>query len=141
MSQTHEDFGRDVLRKGPSDRAFGLVFFGVFLVFGVSPLLHGKPIRIWCLALSGVIFLVTVSWPSLLHSLNLRWSKLGQLLGEVVNPVVTAVLFYLVFTPAAMLLRWMGRDGLGISLDPGAETYWIQRGVPHEVSPGMEKQF
>jgi Saxitoxin biosynthesis operon protein SxtJ len=140
MNVTHEDFSREIRSNGPSDRTFGLVLAAAFLFFGLWPLRHGQPIRIWCLALSGPVLLVALAWPALLHSLNLLWTRIGKLLGKVVNPVVTGLLFYLVFTPGAMILRWMGRDLLDLSLDPGAKTYWIQR-TTSEGSSGMKNQF
>ncbi|HEY1754832.1 MAG TPA: hypothetical protein VGG72_05515 [Bryobacteraceae bacterium] len=140
MSFTHEDFGRQVHGSGPSDRAFGLVFAAALLVFGLSPLRHENPIRIWCLASGVAVFLATVARPSLFHGLNLVWTKIGRFLGRIVNPIVTALLFFLVFTPGAILLRWLGRDLLDLALDPGAKTYWIQRAAP-EASPGMKNQF
>jgi hypothetical protein len=108
MSTTHEDFGREVHGRGPSDRNFGLVFTAAFLFFGLWPLRHGRPLRLWCLGLSGAIFLVTLIRPSLFHLANRIWTRLGILLGKVVNPIVTGLLFFLVFTPGAMVLRWMG---------------------------------
>lgn len=140
MSNTHEDFGREVHGSGPSDRNFGLVFTAAFLFFGLWPLRHRMPIRPWCLALSGAILLVTLIRPSLLHSANRVWTKLGILLGKVVNPIVTGLLFYLVFTPVAIILRTIGKDALRLKSDPEAKTYWIQRTAADEGSD-MSNQF
>jgi hypothetical protein len=116
------------------------VFSAAALFFGLLPISHGKPIRIWCLALSGTVLLLALIRPSLLNGLNMVWSRAGKMLGKVVNPVVAALLFYLVFTPWAIILRWMGRDLLGISLDSNATTYWIQRSAAGNSS-GMKNQF
>jgi len=139
MSTTHEDFRREIHGKGPSDRSFGIVFTLAFLVFGLSPLRHGKPVRLWMLALSGVVLAITLIRPGLLHAANRIWMKFGILLGRVVNPVVTALLFYLVFTPGAFILKLMGRDPLGLALHPEANSYWIERN-PAETS-GMANQY
>jgi saxitoxin biosynthesis operon SxtJ-like protein len=140
MNATHENFRRELRNNGPSDRTFGLVFSAAVLFFGLWPLRHGKPIRIQCLALSGAVLLVALIWPSLLDRLNRAWTKAGKMLGKVVNPVVAGLLFYLVFTPCAIILRWMGRDLLEISSDSNAETYWIQRSAAAN-SCGMKNQF
>lgn len=105
MSATHEDFGRETNRRGPSNRSFGLVFTAAFLFFGLWPLRHGRPIRPWSLALSGTILVITFVRPSLLAVPNRIWTTCCILLGKVINPIVTGVLFYLVFTPAAAVLR------------------------------------
>jgi hypothetical protein len=140
MSATHEDFGREVHRRGPSNRSFGLVFTAAFLLYGLWPLRHGRPVRPVGLALGGALLLIAIVQPSLLAVPNRIWTKCGELLGGVVNPVVTALLFFLVFTPAAVLLRWMGKDVLGLAIDRNAKTYWIPRTVSEPPSD-MSNQF
>jgi hypothetical protein len=140
MSATHDDFTREIKRPGPSDRNFGFVFTAAFLIFGLSPLRHGKPVRPWCLALSGTFLLITLARPSLLHGLNRMWTGIGILLGKVVNPIVTGLLFYAVFTPVAVVLRWAGKDPLRVSFDRGAKTYWLDRRAWKERSE-MSDQF
>jgi len=125
--QHHENFNRDAHGQGPSDRNFGWVFTAVFLLFGLWPRLHGRPIRPVWLALSGAVLLVTLIRPSLLHPANVLWTGLGRLLGKVMNPVVTGLLFFTVFTPAALILRWRRKDLLALTRDPEAETYWVTR--------------
>ena len=41
--------------------------------------------------------------------------------------MVTGLLFYLVFTPVAIVLRWLGKDHSGLTRDPAATTYWIRQ--------------
>jgi hypothetical protein len=140
MSTTHEDFGRKVHGRGPSDRNFGFVFAGAFLLFGLTPLRRGAPVRTWCLALSAAFVIVTLLRPSLLHRANRAWTQVGRLLGKVVNPIVTGLLFYLVFTPAAAVLRWIGKDLLRLNPNSEAKTYWIQRTAADDLSD-MSNQF
>jgi hypothetical protein len=140
MSTTHEDFKRQIHSRGPSDRNFGFVFTAAFLFFGLWPLLRHHPMRLWCLVMSGAIVVVTLSRPSWLHIPNRIWTKCGALLGKVVNPIVTGLLFYLVFTPMAVFLRWTGKDPLRLSIDHNAETYWIKRGASADSSD-MADQF
>ncbi|MDP9170323.1 MAG: SxtJ family membrane protein [Acidobacteriota bacterium] len=140
MSATHEDFTRKIGHKGPSNRNFGFVFTAIFLIFGLLPLRHGKPIRVWCLAVSAAVLLITLARPSLLTLPNKAWSQVGILLGKVVNPIVTGLLFYLVFTPFAIVLRWMGKDLMGVRIDRGAKTYWAERHAWRERSE-LTNQF
>jgi hypothetical protein len=140
MSTTHEDFGRELDRRGPSDRNFGIVFTLAFLFFGLWPLRHGHPIRLWCLALSAGFLLATAIRPALLHPANRIWTQCGILLGKVVNPIITGLLFYAVFTPTAAVLRWMGKDLLRLASHAEAKSYWILRSSSDEVSD-MSNQF
>src|SRR5271165_6876188 len=106
----HEDFSREALRPGPSDRNFGGVFSAVFLFLGLWPAVRSRPIRPVWLGLSVVFFVICLLRPSLLGPANRVWTRIGILLGKIVNPIVTGLLFYVVFTPAAMIVRWMGKD-------------------------------
>jgi hypothetical protein len=136
----HEDFSRDVHGGGPSDSNFGWVFTVAFLVFGLWPAVHHKPIRPIWLGLSAAVLLVTLVRPSLLHPANLLWTRIGRLLGKVMNPVVTGLLFFLVFTPVALVLRWRKKDLLNLARDPEADTYWITR-TPNAETGSMSNQF
>ena len=116
------------------------MFTGAFLILGLWPLRHGRPIRLWYLVASGAFLLVTMIRPAWLHGLNRIWMRCGILLGKVVNPVVIGLLFYLVFTPVAIVLRWLGKDLLGLARNPDASTYWSPRaGAGGESS--MTNQF
>jgi hypothetical protein len=138
---THEDFSRKEDIKGPSDRSFGWVFVVVFAIAGTLPALHGRPLRAWALALSVVIMLVSISRPSIFHPANIAWMRFGLLLSRIVNPVVTALLFYVVFTPVGYLMRRLGRDPVGARFDPGAASYWIERRPPGPKPESMSQQF
>jgi len=139
MTYTHEDFGRGAHGSGPPDRNFGLIFGAAFAFFGLWPLRHDQPIRPWLLAISGATLMITIVRPSLLHPANQVWTMLGFLLGKVVNPVVMALLFYLVFTPGAIIMRIMDKDPLRLAADREADSYWIPRSV--DDTSDMNDQF
>jgi hypothetical protein len=140
MSATHEDFRREVHRSGPSDRGFGLVIWAALTVIGLLPLRRHHPIRWWAIAVAAIFLLLALARPRLLHRANLIWMRIGLLIGKVVNPVVTALLFFLVFSPAAIVLRWLGKDPLALRLEPKAQTYWVDR-TPSTARIGMADQF
>ena len=139
--QHHEDFSRELHGSGPSDSNFGWVFTAAFLLFGLWPRVHGKPIRPVWLALSALVLLVTLVRPTLLHPANLVWTRLGQLIGKVMNPVMTGLLFFAIFTPTAFIIRWRKKDLLGLARKPNPDdTYWITRETAGEAS-SMVNQF
>ena len=137
----HEDLKRPVGARGSSDRQFGLVFAAVFALLGLRPLWHGGPAGTSALVVAGLCVLIATIRPAFLHPLNQAWTKLGQLLGRIVNPVVTALLFFLVFTPAGLLMRLLGKDPLRLRPERGASTYWIARQPPGPQPETMSKQF
>ncbi|HWR52057.1 MAG TPA: SxtJ family membrane protein [Bryobacteraceae bacterium] len=138
---THEDFTRKEEHKGPSDRSFGWVFVAFFALVGLWPMIWGRPMRPWALGLSAAIALITILRPGILHPFNRVWMAFGLLLARVTNPIVMALLFYLVFTPMALLLRLAGKDLLRLRREPQAASYWIERTPPGPKPETMAQQF
>jgi hypothetical protein len=137
----HEDFSRRELPQGASDRSFGVVFAMFFAVVSLWPVRHGNPLRGWALALSGAFLGVALAFPRLLHPLNWLWTRFGLLLSRVTNPILTGLMFYLLFTPMALVLRALGKDLLRLKFDPMSESYWIPRNPPGPPPETMRRQF
>ncbi len=137
----HEDLKRDQHVEGSSDRAFGLVFAGVFLVIAGIPLFHGEALRWWSVGVAAVFALVALVKPALLAGLNRLWMKLGILLGKVVSPIALGILFYVVITPIGIMIRLTGKDPLRLKFDSDAESYWIPREPPGPPPGSMNNQF
>jgi hypothetical protein len=137
----HEDLSRDLDVEGSSDRAFGFVFAGVFLLIAGWPLFHAQAPRWWALGVAVGFMLVALLRPALLAGLNRQWMKLGILLGKVVSPIALGILFYGVITPLGTLLRLAGKDPLRLKHDASAESYWIRRKPPGPPPDSMTNQF
>ncbi len=138
---THEDFTRKQEHKGPSDRSFGRVFVVFFAFVGFGPLIWGRPLRPWALGLSAATALITTLRPAILHPLNRAWMAFGLFLSRITNPIITALLFYLVFTPVGFLLRIAGKDLLRLRREPPTASYWIEREPPGPKPETMAQQF
>lgn len=140
-SSTHESFDRGHVAQAGSDRSFGLVFTAFFALLGLWPLVHKHPIRPWALYASGAFLALAVVVPRILHPLNIAWTHLGRLLAKITNPIVTGLMFYVIFTPAAFLFKLMGKDLLRLKFDRGATTYWIVRDPSGPAPESMNHQF
>ena len=138
---SHEDLNRDQHVEGSSDRAFGLVFAGVFLVIAGMPMFHGGALRWWSVGVAAAFALIALVKPALLAGLNRLWMKLGILLGKVVSPIALGILFYIVITPIGLMIRLTGKDPLRLKFDPDAESYWIPREPPGPPPGSMTNQF
>ena len=136
-----EDLNREQHVEGSSDRTFGLVFAGVFLLIAGWPLIHGEAVRWWSVGISAVFALVAFIRPALLAELNRLWMKLGILLGKIVSPIALGILFYVVITPIGLMIRVAGKDPLRLKFDPEADTYWIPREPPGPPPGSMNNQF
>ena len=121
-----------------SNRNFGLVFFIIFLIVSLWPLIYEEPIRIWSVIISLVFLILGLMNSKMLTPLNLLWFKFGIILGTIVAPIVMGVVFFLVVTPTGFIMRIMGKDLLSKRYDKKTETYWIKRDKPINT---MKKQF
>jgi hypothetical protein len=120
----HESLERDHELTGSSDRGFGIVFAVVFAVVALWPLLSSRPVRLWAAAASVLFLVAAVVRPSILHRMNILWMRSGILLSRVTNPVITALMFFVIFVPFGLLLRALGRKAIEKHLDRDLPTYW-----------------
>ena len=88
-----------------SNRSFGLVFFVVFLLIGFYPLINQGDIRVWSIILSLIFLFLGFLNSKLLSPLNKIWFKFGNFLGKIISPVIMGIIFFLVVTPIAILMR------------------------------------
>ncbi len=137
----HEDLSRDQHLEGSSDRAFGLVFAGMFMVLAGLPLRNGEAPQWWSAGVAATFALAALVRPTLLARLNRLWTQFGALLGKIVSPIALTILFYGVFTPLGAVIRLTGKDPLRLKFDPGAESYWIPRDPPGPPPKSMNNQF
>ena len=85
--------------KLPTNKNFGIVFFIVFLLIALWPLLNENEIRIWSLLISFIFLALGLINSNLLTPLNKIWIKFGIFLGNFVAPIVMGIIFFLVVTP------------------------------------------
>ena len=137
----HESFHRDESIPLSSNRAFGFVFVGAFLVIGMLPLVWGSGVRVWSLMVAAGFMLVALAAPSLLGPLNRAWMRLGMLLHRIVSPIVLGIMFFLVITPMGIVMRLLGKDPLRLRYDGNASTYWVDRTPPGPPPQSLNHQF
>ena len=120
-----------------SNKSFGILFFVVFYLYGIWPILSSNEIRIWSL-LMGIIFLILGLLNSkLLTPFHNLWLKFGTLLGRIVSPIVMFLVYFVFITPLAVIIRLFGKDLLRKKFNK-SPSYWIKR----EKNIGtMKKQF
>ncbi len=141
MSAAH-DWRGDAFRRSartPSDRNFGLTMAVVLVLYAAYSFAHGRrPVGLMLAA--AVIGAIAVVRPRTLHLPNVLWTRLGALLERIVNPLVLGLVFALVITPLALVMRLAGRDPLRRRIDRDATSYWIAREDP-PTSGSWPRQF
>ena len=68
-----------------SNRSFGIVFFIVFLLIALYPLLKDNDLRIWSLVISFIFLILGLINSKILTPLNRLWFKFGILLGRFIS--------------------------------------------------------
>ena len=72
-----------------------------------------------------------------LTPLNYIWFKIGIFLGKIVSPIVMCLIFFVVVTPIAILMRLLNKDLLNLKFNKKS-TYWIEKNEPKSK---MRNQF
>ena len=124
-----------------SDRSFGFVFAGVFALIGCWPMVRLLPPRWWALSIAVAFALIAFVWPQILHPLNRAWLALGRLLHRVVSPFIMGLIFFVVVTPIAWIMRLRGKDVLLLARRGDVPSYWIAREPEAPASETMKRQF
>lgn len=120
-----------------NNKSFGILFFIVFLIIGLWPLLSGETLRLWSIFLSLIFLLLGLINSKLLTPLHKTWIQLGIILGKVIAPLVMLVIFFAIVTPIGLLLKIFGKDLLKIKKNKFLKTYWTTR----ENIKSMDRQF
>jgi len=131
----HENLEQRTEIRMASDRAFGLVMATACGLAGLWPFLHGKPVRVAALGLSIAFGTLAGLRPAWLHPLNRLWTAMAAVMSRVTTPLACGLLFYLVVTPLAYIMRLSGQDPLRMRSE-GHETYWVER--PPGTTPARE---
>lgn len=138
---TYEVFYRDDKVVVGSDRSFGVVMAVALAAITLLNAWHSGRLWPWTGGLAALFLGAALLRPSILHPLNLIWSRFGLLLHKVVNPIVMALLFYGTVLPTGLVMRMMGRDLLRLKRQPDADSYWVVRQPPGPSPETMKDQF
>ena len=120
-----------------SNRSFGLVFFGFFLIIGLWPIFKYEEIRIWALTISLIFLVLGILNSKYLTPLNRFWMKFGLFLGKIISPIVMGIVYFLVVTPIGIMMKILRKDLLNIKYKKN-ESYWIYR---KNKFGSMKRQF
>ncbi|MFZ5675465.1 MAG: SxtJ family membrane protein [Pseudomonadota bacterium] len=141
MVASHERLTAEEDVRVGSNRSFGITFAVVFAIIGLFPLLHGGDIRLWALACAAIFALLAFIWPPVLAPLNRIWFRFGMLLHKIVNPLVLGLMFFLIITPLALLIRLFGGKLMALDFDRSQSSYWVRRSPPGPEADSIRNQF
>ena len=120
-----------------SNRSFGVVFFIVFLLIALYPVIDNEEIRVWSLIVSLIFLVLGLLNSKILNPFNQIWFKFGVLLGRIISPLIMAIIFFFVVTPIGLIMRTLRKDILNLRFNT-KKTYWIEKTGPKSK---MKNQF
>ena len=131
-------------------RQFGLLVGGIFTLIGFwhNPPLkwwanggHHETVRVIFWSIGGLLIGAGLIAPMLLAPVYAAWMKLAYLLGWVNSRILLSVIFFLLFTPIALVTRLFGRDALDRRMNEKAISYWKQRQPVESIQEHCERQY
>ena len=123
--------------KMPTNRNFGIVFFIVFLLIGLFPLIQNKEPRVWSLVISIIFLILGILNSKILTPLNKFWMKFGLFLGNLISPIVMGIIYFGVITPTGIIMRILKKDILSLK-KKNKKTYWLEK---DNTNNNMRNQF
>ena len=126
------------MKSQSTNKSFGILFFIVFLIFGLWPLKNGENLNYYFIIFSGIFLLLGLLNSKLLSPLNKIWIKFGEILGIIIAPIIMALVYFAILTPVSLVIRVFGKDLLGLKFINKQQTYWINR---KKKMGSMRKQF
>ena len=123
--------------KKSSSKSFGYLFFSLFLILSLWPVLNDNSVNFLFLSISAVFLILTILKSKILDFLNNYWIKLGELLGRVVAPIIMFAVFFVIVTPLSLLTKFLKKDLLNMRFND-SKTYWTNK---VKKIDSMDKQF
>ena len=97
-------------------------------------------VNVSLLTLGAVHLILAVIAPGLLTGFNRFWMSLGYYFGKVFAPIEMAIIFFLMFTPIALVMRMFRRDALLIRKNK-VNSYWKVRETPQISADSFRNQY
>ena len=120
-----------------SNKEFGIIFFSIFFIISLYPLINNGDIRLWSLLIAVVFLILGLANSRILTPLNRLWLKFGLFLGKIVSPLIMGIIFFFVVTPIGFIMRILKKDLLNLKFN-NSKSYWISKNDPKSK---MKNQF
>jgi len=121
-------------------RSFGLTVGTAFLVFGGIALWRGRVLSAQVLGGAGTLLLLgAVAVPAKLKPAERAWMFLATQMSRVMTPIIMGIIYFLVLTPIAWVVRNTG--GNPLVHRSGEAGYWFIRDGGENGKNDMRRQF
>ncbi len=122
-------------------RKFALTTSAIVVVLfgGFFPWVLNLNWPLWPWILAAVLSLWGLAWPAGLNPVYTLWMKFGLVMGAISSRIILSVIYFILFTPMALVMKIMGKDPMQRSLQSDASSYRKPRQAYNPKS--MEKPF
>jgi hypothetical protein len=121
-------------------RRFGLTVGTAFLVLAGILWWRGRVTTSTVFAtIGGALVMAALVMPTRLGPVERFWMAVAHAISRVTTPIVMAVMYFVILTPAAMLRRLFGENPLVHR--EAANGFWKTRPANARRSASMERQF
>ena len=122
-------------------RKFGITIGVIFLIIAGFLLWKEKESYQILLTFGVTLFILGIAIPIILKPIYWVWMIFATILGWIMTRVILSLLFYTIFTPIGLILRFFGKQFLELRWDKSKESYWNFRTNEHLKKEYYEKQF
>ena len=108
-------------------RQFALVTGAILaLLFGLAlPWLLSFGYPTWPWIVAGILVAWGLLAPSSLRPVYRGWMRFGLIMNRVVTPLILGIMFFLIITPVALVMKLIRRDPMQRTLDASKSSYRV----------------
>lgn len=107
-------------------RYFAITLAIVVILLALLLVWRGKsPTAVWIAVIGVVLSAFCCAIPPFGRLIYLLWMAVSYVLGRVISPIITALIFFLLVTPIGLLNRLIGKDRLRLKKPKNAPTYFV----------------
>jgi hypothetical protein len=121
------------------NRKFGLVTGIAFLLLSVCLVVVKHKITFIPGIVGIILILIARTAPDLLNSVRRIWDKIGETLGMINTALILSLMFFLIITPIAFLLRLLKKTTIEMKAQNHLISYWQPSEQPEKES--YKRQF
>ena len=123
-------------------RQFGMVLAAVLTVFGAIHFLkHRMILAQWFCGVVLIVLCLGLLAPGMLKNVYAVFLKAAHAIGWFNTRVILILIYYVILTPIAIIVRICGKDPLNRKIEKSASGYWSVRQSAKPVKEQLEKQF
>lgn len=123
-------------------RKFSIIMTVFFALLGGLFLWRGRSVYGCFFVLSLLFAGCGLIRPTVLDPVYKMWMKVSHVIGWFMSRLILLILFYLVMTPTALLLKLFGKQLLDIGFTKNSiDSYWIPKQAGESQERDYERQF